>query len=341
MGQERMPANSENMAERCGVELRDFEPFVPIAAGTLAARARRGMVLVAGLIAVICLVSLGFVDPGAIAQEVAGQYRWRMVMDPPVLTVEQEEAQAAKPGSDFKECANGCPVMIVIPAGKVIIGSPANESDRDASEGPPHEVTLTKPFAVSKFEVTFEEWDACVSAGACPRVPDSWGRGTMPAINVSWRDAKEYVGWLSQLTGKEYRLPTEAEWEYAARAGANTRFSWGDDLGVGNANCDGCGSQWDLQQTAPVGSFEPNGLGLYDMHGNVWEWVEDSWHENYDGAPTDGSAWLRGGDPSFRVVRGGSWRNESQHVRAAIRAKRNASVRFDTLGFRVARTIKP
>jgi formylglycine-generating enzyme required for sulfatase activity len=130
----------------------------------------------------------------------------------------------------------------------------------------------------------------------------------MPVINVSWGDAKQYVGWLSQLTGKEYRLLTEAEWEYAARAGANTRYSWGDDPGMGNANCDGCGSQWDLQQTAPVGSFKPNALGLYDMHGNVWEWVEDSWHENYDSAPTDGSAWLRGGKPSYRVVRGGSWR---------------------------------
>ena len=258
-----------------------------------------------------------------------------------MLTVEQEKAQASKRGSDFKECANGCPEMIVIPAGKFIMGSPENELDRNASEGPPHEVTIAKPFALSKFEVTFEEWDACVAATACPRVPDRWGRERMPVINVSWVDIKQYVSWLSQLTGKEYRLPTEAEWEYAARAGVNTRYSWGDDLGMGNANCDGCGSQWDLQQTAPVGSFKPNSAGLYDMHGNVWEWVEDSWHENYDVAPTDGSAWVRGGDPSFRVVRGGSWRNESELVRAAVRFRRNANVRFDTLGFRVARTILP
>ena len=302
----------------------------------------RGKVLVAGLIVLLCLAGLGVIDPGAIAQEVVGQYRWRLAMDPTVLTVEQEKAKAAKPGSDFKECASGCPVMIVIPAGKFIMGSPENEPEREASEGPQHEVTVAKPFAVSKFEVTFEEWDACVAAAACPRVPDHWGRGEMPVINVSWVDAKQYVGWLSHLTGKEYRLLTEAEWEYAARAGANTRYSWGDDPGMGNANCDGCGSRWDLQQTAPVGSFKPNALGLYDMHGNVWEWVEDSWHENYDGAPTDGSAWLRGGDPSFRVVRGGSWRNESaRSVRAAVRVKRHTNVRFDTLGFRVARTIRP
>jgi formylglycine-generating enzyme required for sulfatase activity len=132
---------------------------------------------------------------------------------------------------------------------------------------------------------------------------------------------------------------TEAEWEYAARAGTASRYSWGDDPGNGNASCDGCGSQWDRRQTAPAGSFKPNALGLYDMHGNVWEWVEDSWHDNYDGAPTDGSAWLRGGDPSYRVIRGGSWRNDTEFIRAAVRVKRNINVQFDTLGFRVARSL--
>jgi formylglycine-generating enzyme required for sulfatase activity len=337
----RAPANSKNMIERYGVELRDFALFVPIAAGTLAERARRGGVLVAGLIVLLCIVSLGLTDPRTIAQEVVGKDRLRMAMEATLLSVEQEKAQAAKPGSDFKECANGCPVMIVIPAGKFIMGSPESEPDRNASEGPPHEVMIAKPFAVSKFEVTFEEWDACAAAAACPRAPDHWGRGAMPVINVSWVDAKQYVTWLSQLTGKHYRLLTEAEWEYAARAGSNTRYSWGNDLGMGNANCDGCGSQWDLQQTAPVGSFKPNGSELYDVHGNVWEWVEDSWHETYDRAPTDGSAWLQGGNPSYRVIRGGSWRNESDEVRAAVRFQRNARVRFDTLGFRVARTMQP
>jgi formylglycine-generating enzyme required for sulfatase activity len=311
------------------------------AKGASSARAQRASMLVTGSIIVLCLAALSVIDPGAIGQEVVGQYRWRMAMDPTVLSVDQEKEKAAKPGSDFKECANGCPVMIVIPAGKFIMGSPENESDRSASEGPQHEVTVAKPFAVSKFEVTFEEWDACVAAAACPRVTDHWGRGNMPIINVSWGDAKQYVGWLSQLTGKEYRLLTEAEWEYAARAGANTRYSWGDDPRMGNANCDGCGSRWDLRQTAPVGSFKPNALGLYDMHGNVWEWVEDSWHENYYGAPADGSAWLQDGDPSFRVVRGGSWRNESELVRAAVRVRRHTKVQFDTLGLRVARTIGP
>jgi formylglycine-generating enzyme required for sulfatase activity len=268
---------------------------------------------------------LRFVDPGATAQEL----------------VAQEKTDAFKPGSVFKDCANGCPAMIIIPAGKFIMGSAEKETEREPSEGPQHEVTVTKAFAVSKFEVTFEEWDACTAAAACPRAIDHWGRGEMPVINVSWGDAKQYVNWLSQLTGKHYRLLTESEWEYAARAGANTAYSWGNSPGMGNGNCDGCGSRWDLQQTAPVGSFQPNAFGLYDMHGNIWEWVEDIWHDDYNGAPTDGSAWLWSDDPSFRVVRGGSWRNESEILRAAVRRKRHTNVRFDTLGFRVARTIGP
>jgi formylglycine-generating enzyme required for sulfatase activity len=229
--------------------------------------------------------------------------------------------------------------MIVVQAGKFIMGSSESKSDLDASERPQHEVTIAKPFAISKFEVTFEEWDACVAAAVCPRVQDHWGRGQMPVINVKWGDAKQYVGWLSRLMGNDYHLLTEAEWEYAARAGTTSRYSWGDDPGKDNANCSSCGSQWDRKQSAPVGSFKSNALGLYDMHGNVWEWVEDSWHDNYDGAPTDGSAWLRGGDPSYRVIRGGSWRNDAEFIRAAVRAKRNVNVQFDTLGFRVARKL--
>jgi formylglycine-generating enzyme required for sulfatase activity len=283
--------------------------------GLLGAGATSAWSLVAGFM--FYLVTLGSIDLGTIAQE------------------------ALAPASGFKECATGCPALIVVPAGKFVMGSPENDPGRAPSQSPRHEVTIARPFAVSKFEVTFQEWDACVTAGACPQIPDGWGRGGMPVINVSWVDAKQYVTWLSQLTGKQYRLLTEAEWEYAARAGSTTHYSWGDDPGAGNANCDGCGSQWDLQQTAPTGSFKPNGFGLYDMHGNVWEWVEDCWHDTYDDAPTDGSAWLWGCDVSYRVIRGGSWRNESDLVHAAVRFQRNASVRFDTLGFRVARTMQP
>jgi formylglycine-generating enzyme required for sulfatase activity len=289
---------------------------------------RRRSVLTVCFAVFFCLAQMDF------ASRAIGQ-------DADVLSAAKEASKAAKPGSVFKECATGCPVMIVIPPGKFMMGSPQNEPDREAGEGPQHEVTGAEPFAVSKCEVTFAEWDACVAASACPGVADGWGRGQMPVINVTWYDAKQYVAWLSQLTGKEYRLLTEAEWEYAARAGSGTRYSWGDVADVDRADCDGCGSHWDLQQTAPAGSFKANPFGLYDIHGNVWEWVEDTWHQNYDSAPSYASAWLSGGDHNFRVIRGGSWRNESALVRAAVRVERNIHVRFDTLGVRVARTLKP
>jgi formylglycine-generating enzyme required for sulfatase activity len=293
------------------------------------------------LIGFFSLTLISFSNPGTFAQQSAAQPRLPNAMGSTVLTVEEEKVKAATPGSEFKECASGCPVMIVVPASKFTMGSPVNEAGRQTSEGPQHEVTIAEPLAVSRLEVTFEEWDACVAAAACPEIPDVWGRGHMPVINVSWVDAKNYVAWLMKLTGKPYRLLSEAEWEYCARPGAITRYSWGDEPGAGNANCNGCGTQWDLKQTAPVGSFKPNAFGLYDMHGNVWDWVEDSWHEAYVGAPTNGSAWLQGGQPVFRVIRGGSWRNGSELLRAAVRERRNINVRFDTLGFRVGRTLKP
>jgi formylglycine-generating enzyme required for sulfatase activity len=197
-----------------------------------------------------------------------------------VLTPEEARANAAKPGSEFKECGHGCPVMTVVPAGNLLMGSSERESDQRPTERPQHGVTIGYPVAVSKFEVTFAEWDTCVAASACSRAADAWGRGDMPVVNVSWDDARQYVGWLSHVTGKPYRLLTEAEWEYAARAGSGTRVSWGDDPGANNANCVDCGSKWTLE-TAPVGSFKPNAWGLYDFSGNVWEWVEDSWHGTY------------------------------------------------------------
>ena len=159
-------------------------------------------------------------------------------------------------------------------------------------------------------------------------------------INVSWDHAKAYVAWLSKLTGKPYRLLTEAEYEYATRAGTQTAYPWGNAIGTNNANCDGCGSRWDDKQTAPVGSFAPNGFGLYDMVGNVYEWTEDCYHDRYNGAPADGSAWTSG-DCTFnlRVVRGGPWDFHSVFVRSANRSRVAASGRGGHLGFRVARTL--
>jgi len=194
---------------------------------------------------------------------------------------------------------------------------------------------------MGKFDVTFANWDACVSVGGCPRVGDSnFGRGTRPVINVNWNDAQQYVAWLSKMTGEPYHLLTEAEWEYAARAGATTAYYWGDEIGVGNANCNGCGSQWDGRETAPVGSFKPNAFGLYDMAGNVVQWVQDCYHSRYYGAPTDGSAWTSG-DCSARVVRGGSWNDDPRILRSANRYRYLSDFGDDTLGFRVERTLTP
>jgi formylglycine-generating enzyme required for sulfatase activity len=300
-------------------------------------RTRRVQALVGALVALLALGGVGWWQQDFFRE----LYHWRVIMGPRVLTVAQDKEMTAKPGSDFKECATGCPTMVVVPSGTFMMGSAESEEGRSGDEGPQHTVTIAKPFAVGKTEVTFAEWDACVSAGACVKASDNgWGRGNQPVINVSWDDAKEYVAWLSRITGKEYRLLSEAEWEYAARAGTTTAYSWGDEIGKGNANCDGCGSQWDKEQTAPVGSFKTNAFGLHDMHGNASEWVEDTWHASYEGAPADGTAWLQGGE-SWRVVRGGSWGGYPQGLRAADRDSGNTDYHDSSIGFRLARTLNP
>jgi formylglycine-generating enzyme required for sulfatase activity len=229
----------------------------------------------------------------------------------------------------------------VVPAGSFTMGSPRTEKDRRENEGPQHQVTIAQRFAVSKYELTFEQWDACVADGGCNgyRPPDpGWGHGNRPVIYVSWDDAKVYVAWLAQKTGKPYRLLTEAEYEYAARAGTTTAYPWGSAVGTNNANCAGCGNQWDNRQTAPVGSFAANGFGLYDMVGNVWGWTEDCWHDSYNGAPTDGSAWTSG-DCSSRVLRGGSWGYLPQYLRSASRNWDTTDAQNGNVGFRVGRTL--
>src|SRR5262249_13181849 len=158
----------------------------------------------------------------------------------------------------------------------------------------------------------FDQWDACVAHGGCAHKPSDqgWGRGMQPVINVNWEDAQQFVQWLSQQTGKPYRLPSEAEWEYAARAGSLTAYPWGAEIkndSKSMANCNFCGSQWDHRQTAPVGSFPTNKFGLHDMNGNVWELVEDCYHDNYRGAPGNGEAWSKSCNRTARVSRGGNW----------------------------------
>ena len=239
----------------------------------------------------------------------------------------------------FRDCAK-CPQMVVVPSGSFTMGSLSGEEGRRNNESPQHVVRIDYRFAVGMYEVTFAEWDACVNAGGCRGyIPDDegWGRGNRPVINVSWEDAQSYVRWLSARTGHKYGLLSESEWEYMARAGTTTAYSWGDNIGQSRANCVGCGSQRDDEKkTASTGSFSANAWGVYDMHGNVWEWVEDCWNDSYVGAPSDGSAW-ESGNCDRRVLRGGSWSSRSRFLRSGIRYWHSPSYRFSHVGFRVVR----
>lgn len=259
----------------------------------------------------------------------------------------QEERQ---PGEVFRDCPV-CPEMVVVPAGSFRMGSFASEGGTWEDEHPAHRVTIGSPFAAGMHEVTFAEWDACVRSGGCGGYqPDDegWGRGRLPVIHVSWEDAQAYVRWLSGRTGEQYRLLNEAEWEYVARAGAwkNRHYWQGYDaqraqdcsprMNNGAASGSACADSFDV--AAPVGSFEPNPFGLHDMLGNVWEWTEDCWHDNYTGAPDDGSAW-RSGDCAYRVLRGGSWHRWGPGPRPALRGWSLLNSRAKNVGFRVARAL--
>ena len=260
---------------------------------------------------------------------------------------ERDEAAEAKANAAALEALEavrrGEPLeMVTIPAGRYRMGCVSGRDCYD-DEKPVHRVHIEQSFAISKYEVTFAQWDACVLGVGCGGYrPDDegWGRGNQPVVNISWDDAQLYVKWLSDQTGSEYRLPTEAEWEYAARAGTTTQYSWGNDIGENLANCGGCGSQWDSDRSAPVGSFPANAFGLHDMHGNVAEWVLDCWNGSYRGAPGDGSAWISG-NCSRRVARGGSWIHDSRYLRSADRIRGAPGGRGTISGFRVARTLTP
>ena len=223
--------------------------------------------------------------------------------------------------------------LVKIPAGSFQMGS-NNGYD---NEKPVHKVTIPQPFWIGKTELTFAQYDAYAEAARQQKPGDEgWGRGNRPVINVSWNDAQGYVKWLSNNNayGLQCRLPTEAEWEYAARGNSNTEYAWGDSIGRNRANCYDCGSQWDGKQTAPVASFPAAGFGLHDMHGNVWEWVQDRWHDNYQGAPLDGQAWESGGS-AVRVLRGGSWFRTPDLLRSAFRNSLGPVDRYYFIGFRV------
>ena len=226
------------------------------------------------------------------------------------------------------------PKMIWMPTGQFRMGDLTGKGEKD--ELPVHTVKISQSFAMGQYEVTFDDYDKFALATQ-RKLPDDrgWGRGKRPVINISWQDAVDYAQWLSAQTGKPYRLPTEAEWEFAARAGSETEYWWGNELGNNRANCDGCGSQWDNQQTAPVGSFPANAWGLYDTAGNVWEWAQDCNHDNYNGSPADGAAWQQG-ECADRVLRGGSWSHYGRDVRSASRGRFGPVNGYSRIGFRLA-----
>jgi formylglycine-generating enzyme required for sulfatase activity len=219
--------------------------------------------------------------------------------------------------------------MVPVRAGTFRMGS-----KEDPSEKPVHRVAVAS-FLMGKYPVTVGEWSECVAAQACTATMG--GDAQAPVSNVSWTDAEAFVAWLSKVTHKAYRLPTEAEWEYAARAGTETPYWWGDTVKAGMADCKGCGGAYDPQHPAKVGSFAPNSFGLYDMAGGVAQWVADCWHSNYAGAPTDSSAW-NAPDCREHVLRGGSWKDDPSYLRSASREYYDSDVRYYTHGFRVARS---
>ncbi len=242
------------------------------------------------------------------------------------------------PGQTFRDplkSGGEGPLMTVIPIGHFLMGSSDDESGRSGDEGPQHEVIITQPFALGVYTVTFAEYDRfCQATSRKKPDAENWGRGEQPVIRTSWRDAQAYCDWLSQKTQHGYHLPSESEWEYACRAGTKTPFYTGEKINSNQANFNNKHGR-----TLPVGSFAPNAFGLYDMHGNIWEWIQDCWHDNYHNAPNDGSAWLEkdGGECNRRVVRGGSWSISPRGLRSAVRNGNITGGMINVLGFRIAR----
>lgn len=251
-------------------------------------------------------------------------------------------AEGLQPLQLFRDVdAPWCPEMVVIPAGRFIMGSPTVEEGRRDTEGPQHFVTIAEPFALGCFPVTFEEYDEfAASTGRSPPSDEGWGRGRRPVINVSWDDAQAYVVWLSGQTAKPYRLPSEAEWEYACRAGTTTAYALPGPAGSDEITSELANFGENVGKTTEVGQYPANAWRLQDMHGNVWEWCADVWHSSYEGVPDDGSAWCEGGDQRQRVLRGGSLDHNPGGLRSGFRSGFNSFFRYFYFGFRVARTLR-
>ena len=278
----------------------------------------------------------------------------------PNLSLAADERRA---GKSFRDC-DTCPEMVVVPAGTYLMGKDGGAK----RERPAHRVTIGSALAIGKYEATFDEWEVCIEERGCKAMimgpaplgkrevsfaeweacrtddlcqilPDdhNWGRGRRPVINITFSDAEDFVRWLSRKTGHAYRLPTEAEWEYAARGGTSTVYSWGDEVGTNNANCRTCAPTIS-HKTFPVGSYKPNPFGLFEVHGNVWEWVQDCWHPSHEGAPANGSARLSDAC-KYRTTRSGSWYYVSTNVRSTYRARFDPRAFSYGIGMRVLREL--
>jgi formylglycine-generating enzyme required for sulfatase activity len=290
------------------------------------------------LAAVMCATTVWADQLGAAPAGPQGPFRTAAAM--PAAAIEASAAAHA-----FQDSAQA-PMMIAVPAGAFMMGSPASEAGRTPYEDVQHRVVIARAFALGRSDVTFDQWDACVSGGGCNAYrpgDEGWGRGSQPVVNVSWDDARAYVTWLTATTGKPYRLPTEAEWEYAARGGTTTVYWWGNSASHDYANygadtcCSGLAQGQDRWVNAsPVNSFAANPFGLFDMNGEVMQLVADCWHESYTGAPADGAAWDKE-NCAMRTARGGAWNSPPAFIRSAARIWIPGTARTKFIGFRVAR----
>lgn len=354
----------EKEAERKTGEAETTSPEAP-PAGPQKPKRSKAPWIAAGAVVVLLAIGLAVVQP------------WRPQTQPTTPSERTESKSKIKsdvaagasktlePGETLRDC-DVCPEMVVVPAGSFVMGSLPDEPERDADEGPvPYTVRIPKPFAVGVYEVTNAEfvaflnavgrrgpakepWFETKSEDGSSRIVSSGGNRygvekeyeNYPVVNVSWHGARAYADWLKEKTGDAYRLLTEAEWEYVARAETKTRYWWGDDIGSNNANCSECGSHWDGKEPAPAGRFSANSFGLYDVHGNVWEWVADCYDDNayktHNSYPAKAGNWQ---DTCFRVLRGGSWVNDPRGLRSANRIRVNPVNRNNHVGFRVARTL--
>jgi formylglycine-generating enzyme required for sulfatase activity len=267
------------------------------------------------------------------------------IFPPGIYPLTPEREQGLRPKDSFKEC-NACPEMVVVPKGSFMMGTPVDEPDRDSGEGPLHRVIIAQPFAVGRFTISFDEWDACLADGGCDGFKgsdDGFGRGRLPAVNITFAGVKSYLSWISRKVGRTYRLPSEAEREYFTRAGTTTPFWFGNTVSAKQANYLGVGiynkaSDADIHDNAPklVDTYAPNKFGLYQVHGNAREWTADCYNKRYtQDAPTNGSPWLDG-NCTKRMVRGGYWLDPSDKIRSGARAE---SDEIGGNGFRVVRTL--